>query len=130
LNGEHWEAGIESTIRGVITNCERVKRVLSRDTDARGADTERVSPSRAQRIGHTNQALSDTAGVSPNVRRERRRRQTAISELPEIFKVGKNSQVFIAKIAIKRTVQVFAIRRCDVRRRVGEVEQETLTGNR
>ena len=67
---------------GVITHRERVERVLRRDADSRRADTEWL------------------INVGPDVRREWRRRQTAIPELAEIFEVREYGQVFVADIAV------------------------------
>jgi hypothetical protein len=45
----------------------------------------------------------------------------AIPELPEIFEVGKNGQVFAADIAVERTVKIFTVCGGDFRRYVSKI---------
>src|SRR5262249_22394631 len=99
---ERWEAAGETARRCVVSNRERVERVLRRHADTSRADTERM-----RSVGVT--AAVGTAEVGPDVRCKRRRRQTTIPVLAEVSEIRKNGEIFVADIAIKRTVEIFPI---------------------
>src|SRR4029077_12143816 len=98
------EARIKSAHRCVIRHREWVKRILSGHTDALGTNEKSIR------------------GIDPEIRCKRRSRKLAIPELPEVFEVGKHSQVLIAKIAIKGTVQILTIGCSHARGKIPEVK--------
>src|SRR5437764_3926494 len=102
---EPWEGRAESAIGGVVGSRERIERVLGRNTDTGAADSEWVRTESG--------ASGKATEVRPDIRHERRRRQAAIPKLPEIFKVGNNGQIFVAKIAIECAVEILTIGLCD-----------------
>src|SRR5207245_4385251 len=60
----------------------------------------------------TNAVEADTSRVGriyPKVRRKRRGRQLTIKVAAEHFEIGKHGQVFIADIAVHRTVQILTV---------------------
>src|ERR1700720_587157 len=98
------EARIKSAHRCVIRHREWVECVLSGHADALGADEKSVRR------------------IDPEIRRKRRSRKLAIPETAEVFEVGKHGQVLIAKIAIKRTVQILTIGCSYARCKIPEVK--------
>src|SRR5262249_32876127 len=99
---EYRRYGRNSASGRVVRYRERVECVLSRHADPSSTNSECMS------------------AVRPDIGGKWGRRQTAIPELPEIFEVGKYGQVFVADIAIERTVQIFTIRWRNVRRQISE----------
>src|SRR5436190_7802453 len=90
---ERRERGTKPTGGGVVRRRKRIERVLCRHTDSDAADAEWVITD--------HRASSEAAKVCPDVRRERRRCQTAIPEFAEVIKVGKHRQVLVANIAVE-----------------------------
>src|SRR4029077_412668 len=123
---ERRERGTKPTVGGVVRRCKRIERVLCRHTDSDAADTERV---RAEYLRtRSTRSSGSSAQIRPDVRGERCRRQTAVPKLPEIFKVGKYGQIFVADIAVERTVEIFAVGGGDFWGQIGEVKEKTLAG--
>src|SRR5262249_7584509 len=105
-----------SAIRGVVSHCEWVERILRGHADTGCADAGRVATCRI--------SIYRAAGVRPDVRlTEGRGRQTAYPELTEIQEIGEHGQVLVTDISIERTIQVLAISRRHVRGQIREIEQ-------
>src|SRR6266404_3166906 len=119
---ERRERGTKPTVGGVVRGCKRVERVLCRHTDTDTADTECVAPN--------GRASREATKVRPDVRRERRRRQTTIPNLADIFEVSKYGQVFVANIAVERAVEIFSVGGGDCWRQIREVKERALARDR
>src|SRR5215813_9629655 len=70
-----------------------------------------------------------SAGIRPDIRHNRCRRQTTIPELAEIFEVGKYGQIFVANIAVERAIEIFAVGGSDFRSQIGEVKERAFASN-
>src|SRR5262249_46063504 len=99
-----------------VSNCEGIKRILDRHTDAEGT----AGPYRWKR------RTVDTVKSVEWVRRKWHRGQRRIEVRARIFKVGKYGQVLVAQVAGERAVVHLSVSRRQRWRNRGEVKGDVV----